>query len=154
MQGSKKVVIARLTAIRAVGVRTIIEIHEDATFSSFFNFYSQDGMRYSTKKLIRFANRNEGLAPWHRAYRMTPGLDVLAKRFEAMPQFAKVTIRILKRRAYLNLLEAAPDVLGIVKVNCQPDPRLMPKPVLRYPVRIPEGYTTISKRVSILTGRG
>jgi hypothetical protein len=150
----KKEVVARLTVIREVGVRTIIDVYTDATFSNFYNYFVQDGARRSTKKLVRTANRNEGLSPWYKAYRMQPGLAAIAEHLNKMPQFTSVKIRIIKRRAYRKLLTAAPDVLGLVKVNCQPDPRLMPKPVLRYPVRIPEGYTTISKRVSILTGRG
>jgi len=157
-KGKKKVVVARLTAVREVGVRTIIEVYTDASFHSFFQFFTQEGLRRSTKKLVRSSNRNEGLAPWHRAYRMTPGLEVIAEHLRGMKQFKSVTVRIIRRRAYRQLLAAAPDVLGLTKVERVPDPRLLPKTALRYtaayPVNIPQGYLTIKKRVSILTGRG
>ena len=156
--GKKKVVVARLTAVREVGVKTIVEVCENATFASFFVFYTQQGNRRSTKTQIRVANRNEGLAPWHRAYRMTPGLDVIAEHLRGMKQFKSVTVRIIRRRAYRQLLSADPDVLGLTKVKSVPDPRLLPKPALRYPaaypVQIPQGYLTIKKRMSIMTGRG
>ena len=155
---NKSKVVARLTAIREVGVKTIIEVCENATFASFFVFYTQQGNRRSTKKMVRSANRNEGLAPWHRVYRMTPGLEVIAEHLRGMKQFKSVTVRIIKKRAYRQLLTAAPDVLGLTKVKRVPDPRLLPKPALRYPaaypVNIPQGYLTIKKRMSILTGRG
>lgn len=151
---TNKKVVARLTAIRAVGVRTIIEVHSDATFSGFYHYFMQDGLKWSTKEHIRCANRNEGLKPWHRAYRLQPGLEAIAEHLKTMPQFASIKIRIIRKRAYRKLLDAAPDVLGVVRTQRQPDPRLMPKPVLRYPVRFPDGYLPIKKRVSILTGRG
>lgn len=148
---SKPVVIARLTAIRNVGVRTIIEVCEDASFQNFYRYYTQDGRRRSTKKLIRIANRNEGLQPWHRAYRLQPGLEVIAERMRTGQQFVSVKVRVLKKRKYQQLLNAA--AVGVT-VKRQPDPRLLPQPILRIPVRIPESHTTLQKRWSILAGRG
>src|SRR6185436_626734 len=101
---AKRVVVARLTVIREVGVRTIVELYEDATFSSFYQFFTQDGARRSTKKYIRSANRNEGLSPWYRAYRMKPGLAAVAEHFKTMPNITSVKVRIIKRRAYKKLL--------------------------------------------------
>lgn len=149
----KSVVVARLTAIRNVGVRTIIEVHSDASFHSFYHCYTQDGMKRSTKMLIRSVSRNEGLYPWHRAYGMTPGLEVLATRMRDQKQFSSVKIRILSKRAYRQLLEAAPDVLGMTKVTRYADPRLMPQPTPRIPVNIPAGWLTIEKRMNIILGR-
>lgn len=114
---SKKNVVGRLTAIRSVGVRTIIEVHEEATFSTFFHYYTQAGMKRSTKKLIRTANRNEGLHPWYAAYRMQPGLEALAEQLRKMPQFTSVKIRIIKKRAYRRLCTVAADVLGGLAAN-------------------------------------
>ncbi len=151
---TNKKVIARLTAIRAIGVRTIIEVQEDATFVSFYHYFTQDGLKWSTKKFVRTANRNESLLPHYRAYRLQPGLEAIAEHLKTMPQFTSIKIRIIRKRAYRKLLAAAPDALGIVKVKSQPDPRLLPKPVLRFPVRFPDGHLTIKKRFSILMGRG
>jgi len=148
-------VVARLTVIREIGVRTIVEVNQDATFSNFYSYFMQEGARRSTKKLIRCANRNEGLAPWYRMYRMEPGLAAIAEHFKTMPNITSVKIRIIRKRLYRKLLAAAPDELGITKVASQIDPRLMPgRIVAAYPVQLPQGYTTIAKRVSILTGRG
>jgi hypothetical protein len=129
-------------------------VYSDASFHSFFQFFTQEGARRSTKKLVRSANRNEGLAPWHRAYRMTPGLEVIAEHLRGMKQFTSVTVRIIRRRAYRQLLTAAPDVLGLTSAKRLPDPRLMPRTAFGIPVHIPEDYLTIKKRMSILTGRG
>ena len=118
---NKKNVVARLTAIREIGVRTIIEVHDDddTTFSTFFHYYTQVGLKRSTKTQIRVANRNDGLHPWYRAYRIQPGLEALAEHWKKMPQITSVRVRIIKKRAYRRLLEAAPDVLGLVKDRAQ-----------------------------------
>lgn len=148
----KTVVVARLTAIRNVGVRTIIEVCADANFLSFYRYYTQEGTRRSTKSLIRTASRLEGLRPWYRAYRTEPGLEVLAARLLDQKQFTSVKVRILKKRAYRQLLKAAPEVLGLTKVTPMFDPRALPTP--RIPVRIPENWLTIEKRMNIILGRG
>ncbi len=150
---NKIVVVARLTVIREVGVRTIVEVNEDATFGNFYSYFIQDGARRSTKKLIRCANRNEGLRPWYRAYRMEPGLTAIAEHFKTMPNITSIKIRIIRKRLYRKLLAAAPDA-GLVRVHSQIDPRLAPRTITGQPVRIPDSYITISKRISILTGRG
>jgi len=150
---NKSKVVARLTAIRSVGVRTIIEICEDASFHNFYRYYTQQGTRRSTKTPVRTASRNEGLHPWHRTYRMEPGLEVLATRMLDQKQFSSVKVRILKKRAYRQLLDAAPDVLGLTKVTRYADPRIMTLPTPRLPVNIPAGWLTIEKRVNIILGR-
>jgi hypothetical protein len=110
-------VVARLTVTRAVGCKTIIEVYTDATFNSFYRFFTQQGNRRSTKQLVRTANRNEGLLPFHQAYRMTPGLEHLADRWSKQPGVTAVTVRIIKRRAYKRLIQAAPDQLGLTKTS-------------------------------------
>lgn len=149
----KSVVVARLTAIRGVGVRTIIEVCEDASFHDFYRYYTQEGSRRGTKTLIRTASRNEGLHPWHRVYRLEPGLDVLATRMIDQKQFSSVKVRILKKRVYRQLLEAAPDVLGLTKVARTIDRRISILPTPRIPVNIPAGWLTIEKRMDIILGR-
>ena len=113
----KPVVVARLTVTRAVGCKTIIEVCEDATFSNFYRFHTQQGNRRSTKRLVRTANRNEGLLPFHQAYRMTPGLERLADRWSKQPGVTAVTVRIVKRRAYRRLITTTPDQLGLTKTS-------------------------------------
>jgi hypothetical protein len=146
------VVVARLTVERSVGVKTIIEVHEDATFMTFFHYFTQEGRRRSTKREVRTANRNEGLVPHWRAAWMTPGLEVLARLFEGMKHITSVKVRVIKKGAYRRLIEASPDVLGLTKVKSQPDPRLE-RETRGIPVYIPQGHTTIKRKWSILTSR-
>jgi hypothetical protein len=128
----KPIVVARLTATRAVGCKTIIEVCEDATFNSFYRFFTQQGNRRSTKKLVRTANRNEGLRPYFQAYRMTPGLEKLAEFWRNHPGVTAVTVRIIKRRAYKRLITARPDELGLTKTSVQlPRPSFSPSGSLR-----------------------
>jgi len=154
-------VVARLTVMRLNGMRLIIEVRTDASFHSFYQHYEQIGNRWSTKTPVCTSSRNEGLRPWHKACRMEPGLEVLADQFRkrmavscGLSSIVSVKLRIVSRRAYRALLTVAPDVLGMVKAESVPDPRLLPRPALRFPVRIPEGHTTIARKWSILTGRG
>lgn len=152
----KAQVIARLTVTRQDGKRTIVEVPADATYHAFYHMYTQQGARRSTKRLVRTANRNEGL-PITNAHLHRPGLERLQERLESFGAqtnpVTKSQIRIIRKRAYRKLLEAAPDTLGLVKAPTFTDVRLLPKPILRYPVHIPSNHTTIKKRVSILLGR-
>ncbi len=116
---NKSSVVARLTVTRADGRKTIVEIHADASFHQFFRYFRQQGLRRSTKELIRVANRNEGIpVPGARA---KPGLELILKRLEAYqgesnPIITK-RLRIIKKRAYKKLLSARPDELGMAKTR-------------------------------------
>ena len=110
-------VIARMTVTREVGATMIIEIQDDATFHTFYRIYSQQGKRRSTKTQVRTANRNEGLSPWYAAYRMEPGLNVLAENWKKHPGVKSVKVRIIRKKIYRNLCTVAADQLGITNVN-------------------------------------
>jgi hypothetical protein len=116
-QPVKPLVVARLTVVRALGNVTIIEVHSDATFSCFYHIFTQVGKRRSTKRLVRTASRNEGLLPYYRAYLMVPGLKVLAEHWSRQPGVSSVKIRIIKKRAYRQLLSARPDELGLTHTS-------------------------------------
>ena len=122
-------VVARMTVTRALGAVTIVEVHESASFSEFYRFFTQDGRRRSTKRLVRKANRNEGLTPWG-AHLQQPGLEVLAEAWRKMKNVEKVTVRILKKRMYRQLISANPSELGQVKVNTRfaPEPGYLATP--------------------------
>lgn len=126
-QRVKPAVVARLTVTRTLGAKTIIEVCADATFNSFYRFFTQQGNRRSTKRLVRTANRNEGLRPYFQAYRMTPGLEKLAEFWKQHPGVTTVTVRIIRRRAYKRLITARPDELGLTKTSVQlPRPSFCP----------------------------
>ncbi len=143
--------VARLTVTREIGNVMIIEVHETASFHTFYWIYSQIGKRRSTKRLVRTANRNEGLKPWYAAYRMQPGLEVLAESWKQQPGVKTVTLRILRKRIYKKLIQSPADALGLAKVNTgftaeRPIPAMIP-------VVLPRGYTPLKKRFEILTSR-
>jgi hypothetical protein len=139
-------VIARLTVIRRDGNRTIVEVHTDARFHSFYHFYQQQGRRYSTKKEFRTASRNEGL-PVINTHLQKPDLALIEKRLQIYGAqsnpVVETRIRIIRKRAYKRLINAAPDQLGLSRVGIV-DLRLR-KPI---PVQLPEP----KKRYSVLTG--
>lgn len=114
---AKPIVVARLTVVREVGNRTIIEVNEDATFSSFYHISTQVGQRRSTKRLVRVANRNEGIQPYYRAHLVQPGLKGLAEHWQKMPGVVSVKIRIIKGKAYRRLINATPDKLGLTRTS-------------------------------------
>lgn len=142
-------VIARMTVTRSLGNLTIIEVREDATFSSFYQVYTQTGKRRSTKRLVRTANRNEGLQPYFQAYRMQPGLEKIAEYWQKRPNVTSVKVRIIKKRLYRKLISARPDELGLVKTKVN-------IPIERFsPLRIPVQLTPIKLSVGSVpqTGR-
>lgn len=122
----KPVVVARLTVVRQNGWRTIVEVHSDASFHSFFHYYRQLGSKRSTKELTRTANRAEHLMTLSAQKRM-PGLEGIALRMEATSPLynesnpiTSLKLRIIKKRAYQKLLSVSPDQLGLTKTHTLP----------------------------------
>lgn len=109
----KPTVIARMTVTRENNTKVIVELHETATFASFYHFYSQTGNRRSTKRHIRTANRNEG-----------PGLESLAQKLSIYQSttnpIVSTRIRIIRKGAYRRLLSLRPDELGLTHAGDVP----------------------------------
>ena len=132
--------IARMTVTRDLGNVTIVEIYDSATFHSFYWYWTQIGRRRSTKRLVRTASRNEGLRPYAAAYRMQPGLEVLAENWKKQPGVKSVKVRIIRKRVYKRLCTMAPDQLGLTRVYPgfavrRPSPVSIPMPsVTRLPI--------------------
>ena len=143
--------IARMTVVREVGATTIVEVFENASFHTFYWFFSQQGRRRSTKQLVRTASRNEGLRPGYAAYRMTPGLEVLAEYWRKQPGVKSVTVRVLRKRIYKKLINAAPDVLGLVKVSAGFQAK-RPQAAIT-PAVLPKGYTPLRGRFEIMASK-
>ncbi len=145
-EGNKKVkVIARMTIVkRGTSKRTIVEIHEDASFHQFYRWYSQEGRRH--KRFVRGSQRSDGLHFTRAQGR--PGLDVLAERQQSFNKdIEKVTIKIFQKRIYKHLLTCAADQLtnGLPTTQSQ---GLRATP----PERLPATYTTLQKRMDLMTG--
>lgn len=118
---ARPVVVARMTARLASGKRLIVEVHEGATFNSFYRIYTQEGARRSTKTLVSSPNRNEGNSTCQPASQWEkPGLDLIAKRWSQRGDVLSTKIRIIKRRAYKRLLTASPDEIGLTQVPYRP----------------------------------
>lgn len=121
-------VVARLTVTRADGSRLIIEVHNDSTFSKFFFYFRQTGNRRSTKTFIHTRSRNEGLRHIN-AQQQTPGLEVLADRITSSNRVfygrdgrakernpvTSMRLRIIRKREYRKLLNAAPTGMPVVR---------------------------------------
>jgi hypothetical protein len=114
---AKPVVLARLTLTRANGRRTIVEVHEGATWSAFFHYFSQDGKKRRTKTQIRSAGRTDG-------GRLNPSLENVASKLAVYQSMSnpvvRSTIRIFRKARYQQLLNARPDELGLVQMQRLP----------------------------------
>jgi hypothetical protein len=126
-------VIARLIAERSDGLRIIAEVHEGATFMNFFDWSTQQGRRWSTKKHTRFSSRNDGLSHIN-AHRHTPGIEALKTKLESLTlvKYARIDVKIFKKRAYGKLIHAAPDALGPLPI-VKP---YSPTPASSLPIRV------------------
>jgi hypothetical protein len=150
-------VVARLTITRkGSSKKTIIEVHENASFTQFYKWFTQEGRR--RKRFMRTSNRNEGIRVHCRAPYETPGLHRVA---ESLASFQKdiesVNIKVLSKRKYNQLLNCAPDQLsGKLPVNNQRIKHWSqvvgrrPQPSIR--VQFPTGRLTLQQRMDILTG--
>ena len=145
MSEKKTKVVARMTIVkRGSSKRLIVEIHENASFHQFYRWYSQEGRKH--KRFMRSSQRNDGL-PFTRA-QSQPGLDVLAERQQSFNKdIETVVIKIFQKRIYNRLLTCSPDQLanGLPASHSQ---NLRPS----VPERLPATYTTLQKRMNIMTG--
>lgn len=129
MNSKKNNVVARLTVNRANGWKTIIEVHADATFNSFYRYFRQFGNRRSTKEPIRVSNRNDSLKSVN-AHLQTPGLEAISKKIIAssavfllrsssgeMNPVVSIKLRIIQKRLYRKLITCRPDELGLSKLT-------------------------------------
>lgn len=148
MAKQKNTVVARMTLTRTNGIKTIVEIHENASFMNFYTWYRQEGR----KVLLRTSNRNDGVAAHWRAPFQEKGLDVLAARTtQIMKDVTGVTIKILKKRKYQQMITCTPDQLA----GSLPTAPKIAEIIDRskgIPVSIPAGYLSLQKRMDIITG--
>ena len=135
--------VARLTVERANGWRTIVEIHADATFISFYRYYRQFGRKRSTKEFVRSSSRTEYLSVIN-THLHKPGLDVIEARLKSFGQESnpviKSKLRIIRKRLYRKMLSARPDELGLTKLTHtnlnSPKPILVSVPSYQYVTKI------------------
>ncbi|MCI0551286.1 MAG: hypothetical protein L0287_10045 [Anaerolineae bacterium] len=116
---SKSNVVARLTVIRQNGRRVIVEVHRDATFHQFYRFYVQEGKRWSTKRQVRTASRNESL-PVINTHLHKPGLDVIEIRLKSFQKTSNPVmsskLQIFRKRLYKKLCNAQSAELGMTNL--------------------------------------
>lgn len=150
-------VLARLTVTRKNSTKAIIvEVHQDATFKSFYKWYSKEGRK--RKKLMRTSHRGDGVGAHYREAFQSPGLHLLAERLEkTLPDFSKATINIFRKREYQRVLTVAADELGSLpryesRIAQGERPRWERRPNQPIPVQLPVGYITLQDRMDIMTG--
>ncbi len=140
-----KNVIARMTITKRSSTnKIIVEVRSDANFNKFYSWFSQEGRK--RKKLQRTSQRNDGL--YFARGQGRPGLDVLAAhQMSFNKDIDKVTIKVFKKRAYEKMLTCRPDELGAL-------PAASTARIVRpaAPLFLPSTYTTLQKRMDILTG--
>lgn len=143
-------VVARMTMTRPNNIKTIVEIHEGAGFMNFYTWYRQDGRK--RKVLLRTSSRNDGVAaPW-RAPFVPLGLETLAARTaQIMNDVSGVTIKILKKRKYAEMLACPASDLAGGLPRAAKTAEIIDR-AKGIPVSIPTGYIPLQKRMDIMTG--
>lgn len=144
MNDKKVKVVARMTIVKRGSSKLIVEIHSDASFHKFYCWYSQEGRK--RKMLLRTSQRNDGLH--YASAQNQPGLEVLAARQASFNKdIVSVTIKVLQKRMYKNLLHCRPDELGAgMPISNSQNLRAA------FPTHIPSTYTPMQKRMNIIAG--
>jgi hypothetical protein len=125
-----------MTITKQSGPKLIVEVHTDAGFLNFYNWYTQDGRK--RKKFVRTSHRGDGLER-HYDHNTTPGLELIAKGMQALANsmdrmahdyrraalskpiadyhIISAVIKVYKKRLYAKLLNCPPNELngGLVK---------------------------------------
>lgn len=134
---NKSRVVACLTMTKQNGRKIIVEVHDDAGFSNFYNWYSREGRKH--KVFRRVSHRSDGIEPWYMQSQVPPSLERLAETTQkhaeklaghrssyheitmawADERIVDIKIKVLSRKKYLRLLSCPADELpgGMTKIQ-------------------------------------
>jgi hypothetical protein len=146
--------VARLTVTHRNGQQTIVEVHDDASFTQFYRWYKRnDGQK--TKNYMRSTNRVDARDLEHLAAKIAANWKALARHRVAKDRWNGHLVDdwkvvVLDAEKYVRFLDCDPSELpgGGMAVN-----RNMPTKPAKRPEHLPIGYTPLQKRMDILTGR-
>ncbi len=157
--------VARLTMTRRSGKKLIVEVHEDAGWSTFYHWFEVD-VDSKKKMFLRNSDRNNSCNPLFE----TPGLEQVAalvtKTFDKLAahpvpkhalywspsQIVDTQIKIYRKRLYKKLLGCAPDQLpggGPVRIQSF-ESHTLPEPAGN--IRITDEYRRMKERRSRIFG--
>ena len=149
------IVLARLTASKTDGSKSIIEVHKDSTFHEFYFWYNQIGN--SRKVFLRTSSRIEGIYPHYTAAKTGAGLHLIFIRLQGTKRYNDILIKVFKKKIYRKMVHCAPDdpILGEFPKSSESffDPTLYPweRPIGAGAALPYASYTTLQKRMDILT---
>lgn len=149
-------VAARLTLTHRNGAQTIVEVHADASYTAFYRWY-QRGAREHAKHLTRTALRNDAADLAQIEQRMRAHFDRLARGSVIwLPwQVVESKLIVLDGGLYKKLLKALPGELpGGGPARVVVPEYLKRENVTHRRTHIPvSGYTTLQRRMDIMTGK-
>ena len=154
--------VARLTMTHADGDQTIVEIHNDAGLRDFYRWYRR-GKSRRIKYFVRNTGRNDATDLQALAGRVAKQFDYLAGQKLAMHastwtgrKITNTKIIIFKKRQYRRFLECPTDQLPgyrpVIDRGTPGSECWIPSERRRSGISL--GYTSVQRKMDILTGRG
>ena len=148
--------VARLTVTHANSQQTIVEVHDDASFSSFYRWYKRNASQ-GIKHYMRCTNRIDARDLEQLGAQIKENWRRLAAHPVARGKWSghivtDIKVVLFDAEKYIQFLDCDPQQLpggGMVRnrtaeVMATPAPRRQALPI---------GYTPLQKRMDILTGR-
>lgn len=133
------------------GSTTLISVNDQNTFHEFYRFELDNGsVRHAPRTTARTLEDLAQMQVRH-FMRLAKHHPIHAKRV-----IVDIKIDILDHTGYMDRLEAAPDELGALPVLAVHEDIALYANLgvaREYPVRLPIGYTTLQRRMDIITGR-
>ena len=148
--------VARLTVTHANGQQTIVEVHDDASFTCFYRWYKRNAGQ-DEKHLMRCSNRIDARDLIHIGENIKMNwMSLAANRFARgrwnghLVTDAKLVV--IDAEQYVHFLDCEPEQLPGGGLARSRTAGVLARP-LTAPVSNQIGYTTLQKRMDIMTGR-
>lgn len=148
-------VIARLTVTHRNGQQTIVEVHDDASFSRFYRWYKRNAGA-DKKNFMRPSNRIDARDLEHLAAKIAANWKALASNRVARGKWNGHLVEdhkvvVLDPEKYVKFLDCDPSELPGGGMGISRTAGFMNYKPANVPT--PIGYTPLQKRMDILTGR-
>lgn len=146
--------VARLTVTHRNGQQTIVEVHDDASFTHFYRWYKRNPGQQG-KNYMRSSSRIDARDLEYLVAKFAANWKAIARHRVAKGRWNghlvdEWKVVVLDAEAYVQLLDCDPSELPGGGMAHNPNGLSWS---FRRPEHLPIGYTTLQRRMDILTGK-
>jgi len=148
--------VARLTVTHANGQQTIVEVHDDASFSRFYRWYKRNAGQ-DEKHLMRCSNRIDARDLEQLAENIKRNWKLLSSHKASRGKWkghlvTDTKVVVLDPEQYVHFLDCDPSALPGGGMGRSTTSRIDTNAMRPTGMAIPIGYTTLQRRMDLIYG--